>query len=599
MQAKYEWKEREFDSENAAKLSDALELPDVIARVLAARGFAEPDEARTFLYPDIRRDLCAPCKFPGIAAATGRIRLAVRRGEYMIIFGDFDVDGVCAAAILKKTLDALGACSDVFLPLREQEGYGLTAAAVERCLAQAPVKPGLIITVDCGIGSVGEVAMLNERGVEVIITDHHEPGEILPGAVAVVNPHCGASPGAAHLCGAGVAFKLAHALVQSAQQDGVGIARGFAGGLVVAAGLATVADIVPLKGENRLLASSAMKLWKNFAGTGLHALMNRALQRQQDMPDAYTFGFVLGPRINAAGRMGSAMVAYELLMTEDKERACELAARLEGFNGERRGVQNRILELARAQCGLDKGQCETAAIVVGGTENTAAPDKDWHTGVAGIVASQLSEEGGRPAAVIVFDQEGGGRGSVRAGNAYHALDALGECTEVLDGFGGHARAAGFQLKQGMFDEFKKLFCSACARQIGDECPVDHLLFESWLTADQINFDLFRFVSLLAPFGLENRMPRWAVRDLEVVDARAMGGGRDHMQLVLKTGDAQTIRAVWFKCGDLTGDICKGHRVDLLFEMVHNDYRGSPELELRIVDMRRSVGSPVDKNDTEY
>ena len=588
MQAKYEWAEQPVDIPAALKLSRELELPEVIARVLVSRGISSKPAALSFLSPDIKRDLGSPCKFPGVEPAASRIWQAVASNEYIIIFGDFDVDGVCASVILNKALSAMGAKTGVFLPLREQEGYGLTFKALERCLKEAPRKPGLIVTVDCGIGSLDEVEFLKEQGVDVVITDHHECGEHLPQASAIVNPHCGSSPGAEYLCGAGVAFKVAHALVLHAQQAGVETDKGLAGQLVVAAGLATVADIVPLKGENRLFASSAMKLWKNFAGKGLHALMNRALPRPQEVPDTYTFGFVLGPRINASGRMGSAMVAYELLMTNDSDRARELAAELEGFNGERRGVQCRILELARSQCALDTGKFDSAAVVVGGSDSSCSADDGWHPGVAGIVASQLCEETGVPAAVIVFDSDGGGRGSVRAGAAYHALDALAASDEALDGFGGHARAAGFQLKPGCFDKFRELFCAACAEQVELSGAVSSLSFESWLEPHQITYEMAGFVRKLAPFGLENRMPRWAMRNVELDNVRTMGPSGEHMQFVLRTGSEVTVRAVWFKCGDLTGVLEKGDRVDLVFELVQSDFRGFPEIELRVIDMRTKV-----------
>ena len=592
MQAKYEWAEQSVDKPKALKLSRELELPEIIARVLVARGISLKKEALRFLSPDIKRDLGAPSRFPGVDAAVARIWQAVEGKEHIIIFGDFDVDGVCASVILDKALSAVGAKTGVFLPLREQEGYGFTSHSIERCLKEAPEKPGLIVTVDCGIGSVEEVALLKEQGIEVVITDHHECSETLPAAAAIVNPHCGASPGAENLCGAGVAFKVAHALVQHAQQAGVETDKGLAGQLVVAAGLATVADIVPLRGENRLFASSAMKLWKNFAGKGLHALMNRALSRPQEIPDTYTFGFVLGPRINASGRMGSAMVAYELLMTKDDDRARELAAELEGFNGERRGVQCRILELARAQCGLDTGSFDSAAVVVGGRDNSCSDAEGWHSGVAGIVASQLSEETGRPAAVVVFDSGGGGRGSIRAGSAYHALDALAKSGEALNGYGGHARAAGFQLKPDSFEKFKKLFCDACAEQVEVSGVPSSLKFETWLEPHQITYEMAGYVRKLAPFGLDNWMPRWAMSNVELENIRTMGPSGEHMQFVFKTGSEITVRAVWFKCGDLTTLLKKGDKVDLIFELVQSDFRGFPEIELRVIDMRTNSGSSL-------
>lgn len=585
MEAKYKWVERRTDKAAALKLSRELRLPEEIAWVLVSRGITSKQEALSFLSPNIKRDLGEPTAFPGVARAAERIWQAVINNDHIVIFGDFDVDGVCAAVILDKTLQALGAKTGVFLPRREAEGYGLATPALERCLRERDAKPALIVTVDCGIGSVAEVDFLRGEGIDVVITDHHERGQKLPAAAAIVNPHCGASPGAEHLCGAGVAFKVAHALVLRARQAGMEVDKNLAGQLVVAAGLATVADIVALRGENRIFASSAMKLWKNHAGVGLHALMNRALTRPRDIPDAYTFGFVLAPHINASGRMNSAMVAYELLMTNDVDRARELAARLEGFNGERRSAQGRILAMARSQCGLESGEFDGGAVVVGGAGGCRVRERSWHPGVAGIVASQLCEESGRPAAVVVFDREGGGRGSVRAGAAYNALGALEKSNEALDGFGGHARAAGFQLKPHGFDRFKELFCRACAEQVAVSGDVDALTFEAWLEPRQITYDMVAHVKKLAPFGLANRMPRWAMRDVELENVRVMGATGEHMRFLLKTGAEATVRAVWFKCGDLSSSLRKGDKVDLVFELVQNDYCGYPKIELRIVDMR--------------
>ncbi len=585
MQAKYRWNFTSADENTALSLSRALELPLVIARVLVGRGISTKEEARRFLAPDIGRDLADPSLFPGVTEAVERIWRAVTQREQIVIFGDFDVDGIAAAVILKKALAAVGADGEVFLPLREREGYGLSFKAIERCLAECRVKPALIITVDCGIGSVEQVAWLRTQGIDVVITDHHECGEILPEAVALVNPHLGASPGAEAICGAGVAFKVAHALIKRASQEGVQVEKGVAGRLVVPAGLATVADIVPLTGENRLFASSAMKLWKSHAGAGLHELLLRAQQRPIDTPDAYTFGFVLGPRINASGRMDSAMVAYELLMTGDRERARELAVLLEGLNGERRGVQNRILELARRQCGLAEGSCQAAAIVVGGLENEANDEEGWHPGVAGIVASQLSEESGRPAAVIVYNKAGGGRGSARAGARYHALDALARASEALEGFGGHARAAGFQLKPGASARFAELFCQACAEQSCGSESAPSISVEAWIEPEHISCEMAEYVRQLAPFGLENRMPLWAMSGVLVESVHTMGNGGDHMQFVFNTGAQKSVRAVWFKSGNLSEVVARGDKVDVVFELLQSDFRGYKEIELRIVDMK--------------
>jgi single-stranded-DNA-specific exonuclease len=423
---KYRWKEAEAEEGAVATLVATLGLPVPVARVLVSRGAGTPEAAAAFLSPDLKKHLASPFDFPGVRAAAERLWAAIRERREIVVFGDFDADGVAAAAVLVTALRRLGGAAEAFLPTREPEGYGLTFAALERCLGQRERLPGLLVTVDCGIGSVDEVAYLNGRGVEVIITDHHEPGTKLPQAAVIVNPRLGASPGAEELCGAGVAFKVAHALAELGKAHGWYQGSSFSGELLAAVGVATVADVVPLTGENRVFVANAVKHWERFAGEGLRALLARSVQQTVDTLDAYTFGFVLGPRINAAGRMASAMVAYELLTTRDRDRAAELAARLEAFNGERKGVEARIVAMARQQCGLDAGETLFAeAAVVVGSDGSHAGAMGWHAGVLGIVASRLSDATGRPAAVVAFDPSGAGKGSVRACEGYHALEALG------------------------------------------------------------------------------------------------------------------------------------------------------------------------------
>ena len=365
MLPKFKWNDVYADAEAVRDLAGTLNLPPPVARVLVARGVSAPDAARTFLNPNLTEQLGDPCDFPGVRAAAERLWQAIRDGRDIVVYGDFDADGVAAAAVLVTALRRLGGTAGVFLPVREPEGYGLTRAALERCLRERGAPPGMLVTVDCGISSPEEIAYLTGLGVEVIITDHHEPNGPLPEAAAIVNPKLGAAPGAEHLCGAGVAFKVAHALVELGKANGWYQGASLGGELLVPAGLATVTDIVPLTGENRLLVWSALKYWPRYAGAGLQALLARAAQQTVAVPDAYTFGFILGPRINAAGRMESAMTAFELLTTRDRDRAAVLAAQLEAFNGRRRGVEERIVLAARKQCGLDTAGTASLRIPAG------------------------------------------------------------------------------------------------------------------------------------------------------------------------------------------------------------------------------------------
>ena len=591
MLPKFIWKEAVADETAVLKIAEALGVSNPVARVLVARGVATPEAADRFLHPEMRKHLGDPFDFPGVRAAAERLWAAVRGGREIVVFGDFDADGVAASAVMVTALRKIGGSVEAFIPARDSEGYGLTLAAVERCFRERGRAPAVLVTVDCGIGSVAEVDHLNRQGIEVIITDHHEPCPELPQAAVIVNPRLGASCGAEHLCGAGVAFKVAHALVTLGKANGWYQGGALGGDLLVPVGLATVTDIVPLTGENRLLVWSALKHWGHFAGSGLRALLARAAQQTVMTPDAYTFGFILGPRINAAGRMDSAMVAYELLTTQDKDRAAELAAKLEGFNGQRRGVEERIVLAARRQCGLDvAGAVFDGAAVVVGSAGTQAGEAGWHPGVIGIVASRLSDATGRPAAVVAFDEAGGGRGSVRAGEGYCALDALAAAGDALEGYGGHARAAGFQVKPGCFERFKQLFCAACAGQAAASGAVCGrvLTVDGWLEPDDVTLELFKDQQRLAPFGHGNPAPRWGLRNVTVKEAKPMGPAGEHMQCTFERAGRLLPRGVWFRNGNAIERVrSNGAGLDVVFELRANAFGGDTSVELQVVDMAPS------------
>ncbi len=586
MLPKFKWEDVKADEAAVAGLVAALGLPQPVARVLAARGVSTPDAAMAFLSPELKTHLGHPFDFPGARAAAERLWAAVRAGGSIVIFGDFDADGVAAAAVLATALRHIGGAAEVFLPVREPEGYGLTFAALERCLREQARTPEVLVTVDCGIGSAAEVAHLRALGIAVIITDHHEPAAELPPADVIVNPRLAASPGAEYLCGAGVAFKVAHALVEVGKAEGWYQGKGLCGELLPAVGLATVTDVVPLIGENRLFVASALKHWGLFAGEGLRALLSRASPRTADPLDAYTFGFILGPRINAAGRMDSAMVAYELLTTRDRDRAAELAVRLEGFNGQRKGVEERIIAAARRQCGLDaaEGAFAAAAVVVG-SDGSHAGEAGWHPGVIGIVAARLSDAAGRPAAVVAFDESGAGRGSVRAGEGYHALKALIAAGETLAGFGGHERAAGFHVKPGAFEPFKRLFCEACAGQAAEGGAVRRLMVDGWLEPEQLSLALYKEQQRLAPFGMGNPAPRWGLRKVAVERIQPVGASGEHLQFTFILNGGERVRGVWFRHGGVAEAVrAAGGVFDVIFELSRNDFAGDASAEMRVVDM---------------
>ena len=575
----HRWQEIECDEATAQALAQELGLPPAIARLLVSRGHTSPERARLFLSPDLAKGMGNPFDFPNIREATELIWSAIQAGRRIIVYGDFDVDGVVATATLVTALQRLGAEVRPFLPLRDPEGYGLTLCALERCLAEEPAPPPLLITVDCGINSIAEVAWLNERAITVIITDHHEPGATLPPAAVVVNPRLAHSPGAEALCGSGLAFKLVHALVEKGRAEGWYTGASMGGDLLPAVGLATVADVVPLTGENRTLVAGAIRNWKR-AGAGLTALLSRAAQHGREELSAFTFGFLLGPRINAAGRMGSAMAAYELLTTSDKDRAAKLASELNALNAERLGVEKRMMTAARLQCGLEEhGATATGAVIAAG-----AISDGWHPGVIGIVASRLSELTGVPAAVIAVDEEGTGRGSIRAGQGYHAVGALQTLEDLLEGFGGHARAAGFTLRKGCLELFRERFKAVCEEQRQNFPEAQSALkCDGWLSPEELSLTFYACLQQLAPFGEGNPLPRWGVRNVSLETISTMGHEKEHLQARIRLPDGKMLRGIWFRRGHLAEKLKSTQGpCNLLCELQRNDFQGETTLELRMI-----------------
>lgn len=580
------WLENTCDEESAAAIAEAFKLPIPLARLLAVRGYTNTEQVRDFLEGDLLKGLGKPADFPGIPEAVARIWSAIHEKKRIVVYGDFDVDGVVATATLVTALQRLGAEVTPFLPLREAEGYGLTLKGLKRCLKESLSKeeslkagPPLLITVDCGINSAVEVEWLNQQGLEVIITDHHEPGPSLPPASVIINPRVARAPGAEALCGSGLAFKLVYALVERGRSEGWYTGNSLSGDLLPGVGLATVADVVPLRGENRTLVTHALRQW-NRASIGLKSLLCRAAQNGREEISTTTFAFLLGPRINAAGRMGSAMVAYELLTTVDKDRAAQLAAELHNLNAERMTVEKRLMVAARLQCGLE----ETPVTSMGAVVAAGPRAEGWHEGVLGIVAARLSEMTGHPAVVIALETDGTGRGSVRAGEGYQAVEALQGVQDLLQGFGGHARAAGLTLRSGCLEAFRERFKAQCEKQRNhmDERQ-QRVKCDGWLSPEEVTLAFHEAQQRLAPFGEGHGIPRWGLRDVSFDLVSPMGQGGEHLQVRVRLRDGRLVRGVWFRRGHLVEKI----RADpgpyhLLFELQRNDFREKSTVELRMI-----------------
>ena len=577
------WRERRADETDEARAEAfrSAGLPPILARLLASRGVTE-EGREAFLDPSLTR-LARSDDLPGMTEAVQVILPFLHTKRKIVVFGDYDADGVCASAILVTALRRLGGNAEAFIPHRFKEGYGMTAASLARLLCKH-ADAALVVTVDNGISSPDEVAKLKVKGIQVVVTDHHLPGENLPKADALVNPRVQSCPGSADLCGAGVAFFLASALAQAATEKGLYTGPKFSGPLLVLAGLATVADLVPLKEQNRILVAQSLAYFNRCAPCGLRELRDKAARSAAALT-ARDYGFLLAPRINAAGRMATADAAFKLLACtdEDREEARQLASRIDGFNGERRGFEQTMYQEACAQ--IDKaGEEDLQAVVAwdAGCVTGATKGKRWHLGVAGIVASRLLDLYHVPAAVAV-----GETGSVRAPDGYNVHDALAAASEHLVRFGGHAAAGGFTVKPGAFEAFRAAFTTACAKQRKEHAlDADARDFDGWVEPGDLTPGLYADLRRLEPFGEGNPEPVFGLRGVTLREVRVMGVEGRHLSLVFVNRDVP--RAIWWGHGGRAEDLRKhaARPYDVFFTLTTSGFDSAlPHLELRVVDLR--------------
>lgn len=577
------WRERRADETDEARAEAfrSAGLPPILARLLASRGVTE-EGREAFLDPSLTR-LARSDDLPGMTEAVQVILPFLHTKRKIVVFGDYDADGVCASAILVTALRRLGGNAEAFIPHRFGEGYGMTAASLERLWCEH-ADAALVVTVDNGISSPDEVAKLKVKGIRVVVTDHHLPGENLPKADALVNPRVQSCPGSADLCGAGVAFFLASALAQAATEKGLYTGPKFGGPLLVLAGLATVADLVPLKEQNRILVAQSLAYFNRCAPCGLRELRDKAARSAAALT-ARDYGFLLAPRINAAGRMKTADAAFDLLVCtdEDREGARQLASRIDGFNGERRGFEQTMYQEACAQ--IDKaGEEDLQAVVAwdAGCVTGATKGQRWHLGVAGIVASRLLEHYHVPAAVAV-----GETGSVRAPDGYNVHDALAAASEHLVRFGGHAAAGGFTVKPGAFEAFRAAFTTACAKQRKEHAlDADARDFDGWVEPGDLTPGLYADLRRLEPFGEGNPEPVFGLRGVTLREVRVMGVEGRHLSLAFVNRDVP--RAIWWGHGGRAEDLRKhaARPYDVFFTLTTSGFDSAlPHLELRVVDLR--------------
>jgi single-stranded-DNA-specific exonuclease len=585
-----------------AELSRALGVTPTLAGLLIARGCEDADAAARFLRPELEH-LHDPLLLPDAGAAAERITQAIQAGEKILVHGDYDVDGVTGAALLTRVFELLGARVECFIPHRQDDGYDLRATTVQRVHAEGV---RLIVTVDCGIVAFQAAEAARELGVDLVITDHHEPDpERLPDACAVVNPkRRGSTYPFPHLAGVGVAYKVASAVVRRMGQPEASFRKNF----LDLVALGTVADCMPLVGENRVLVKFGLETLATTKKHGLKALLRSANVKELN---ARTLGFALGPRINAVGRLDAASHALNLLLAKDAAQAAELAEKLERCNRDRQAQQSRIFDEAMAQARELQGAGASPDPVL----VLASPT--WHGGVIGIVAAKLVEALGRPAVMIALDGDQG-RGSARSVHGFNIIEALGRCRDHLVRVGGHEAAAGFDIEADRVPALRAALTAAAVEMLPAEAdgPLPGaalsppILIDDLLEPEEITLQLAKELALLEPCGHGNPEPRFGSRGLLLAEARRLtprvAGTADHLLLKLSALGARrsaedgspspraesrepraALSAVFWREGHRAAVLAQGAAVDLCYALEVDTYWSEPAVRLIVKELRLS------------
>ena len=542
------------------------------AMVLASRGMKTVREAREYL--DCNAELYDPFLMTDMDLAAGRVGLAIERGEKIAVFGDYDVDGITSTCMLTDFLRRQGANCISYIPSRLEEGYGLNPIAIEQLSAEGV---NLIISVDCGITAIAEAELCREKGIDLVITDHHECKDRLPAAVAVVDPHRpdGGYPHK-NLSGVGVAFKLACALCG----DQEAVLRDYADMVC----LGTVADVMLLQGENRVFVARGLQSLRNTRRPGIAALM-RESGCASDTVSASTIGYNLAPRINAAGRMGQIDLALNLFLTEDEEEAADLARKLCDLNRQRQAVESQIY--AQAVSMLPDGQPPEAIVLA---------DDSWHQGVVGIVASRMAEEYCCPAFLICLDGEHG-KASSRSFGGFNLFSSLTALAPLLESYGGHELAAGFTIARHNIPRFRDDICAIAADYYLGSGPRTVLDIDCTIPPELMTVRSIEALNILEPCGNGCPKPVFAMERLSIERITMVGGGR-HMRLRLRSGH-HTLNAIYFSATPETASIEQGDLVDVAFNAQINDFRGERTVQLNVLDIRPSCCAESSPEMLEY
>ncbi len=561
----WNYKNKALSKEEIEEFSSACKIGPAMAVILLNRGIKTPKAVNSYMKKSLE-DIHNPFMLDGMEEATERILSAIEKKEKIVIYGDYDVDGITATATVYKFLKSQGAEVSYYIPDRFSEGYGLNILAINK-MARDGAK--LMITVDCGITAVGEVEFAKTQGLDIIITDHHTCREELPKAVSVINPkRADSSYPFSGLAGVGVAFKLVLAL---AIKLGMNTKEVFMEYVDMVA-LGTIADVVPLIDENRVIADKGINSIEHTNNKGIRALMDLAGAGGKSV-DANSVAFFASPRLNAAGRLENASLSVELMICDDNERAKEIAEHLDSLNTDRKEIEQKIFEEAYRQA-EEMGDDKLVYVISG---------ENWNHGVIGIVASRIAEMFYRPC-ILISVEDGKGKGSGRSVPEMNLFDALSSCEDILTAFGGHSQAAGLSISADKIEEFSKKINEFAKKNVDVATLVPKLLIDCNLSGANVTMQAAKMLETLAPFGEGNELPVFSMRDLRVMASQSMGVDKKHLRVRLSDG-SNLFNAIGFGMGELSEKLNPGDIVSIAFTMNINTYQGSENLQLILKDIK--------------
>lgn len=558
------WEYYEVDEEKIKKVMQENNISELLAKILLNRGFEDFNKTQKFLYPKIE-DLNDPFLLNDITIAVDRIIQAIENKEKITIYGDYDVDGITSIAVLKKFLTELGVNVEYYLPSRLEEGYGLNNNAILKVKNSGT---DLLITVDCGISAYDEIEYAKSLGMEVIVTDHHECPEKIPNTIAVIDPKRKDNTYPfSSLAGVGVTFKLIQAISLKLGLD----RKKYLKYLDIVC-LGTIADIVPLIEENRVIVKYGLMLVRETKNIGLKSLIKLSGYTKID---SGLISFGIAPRMNACGRMGKADLALELLLTNDPEKANRIASNLNEINRERQDVEKRIMDEAVEI--IEKNKLYEDSVIVVGNEN-------WHHGVIGIVASKITEMYYKPSVLVCFENREG-KGSGRSIEGFDLHKALSSCAEDLSKFGGHEMAIGLTIEQKNFEKFRKDI-NEYAKQVMKDEMVPIIKADACVTQDFVSLEKINELSILEPYGEANPMPMFIYKNIKVEGIRALSNNK-HLKLLLKDG-SNVYDAIAFNMGDKQYSIRIGEKIDVLHYLDINTFNNIERVQLNVKDIKKSL-----------